>query len=385
MFHKMVLLLIALQISFIGCYASEADTPPEFKQLLSKISSEKNDDNMSLGDMMKLLSNSLSEKRVMPINIQVIDQDNYLLYERDTPLNRQTLHYGAEKTKTIETNCIVKHINGDGVSKIINTLNNVELFKMTKMYKVNKNKYIVVGYEQDMTKRSIHQAVVMLIDGTGKTIWKTIVGIKKSYSEAMAETHSGDYVVVGDDWVTEIKDESRGNYHVMVAKVNNKGNRLWTKHYSPDGRFAKGRNIEKTDDDGFIIIGETSSKAWIFKIDALGKKVWETFLDTPKTADIAYSVSDNHQDGYIIAGRSNGHGLDRGQSWIIKVNYAGKIDFNIPVYIKEPFTIQTASQLSSDEFMITGFYPGAISNSSFFMKIDLDGNKISERVVQLKH
>ena len=320
----------------------------------------------------------------MPINIQAIDQNGYLLYENITSMNRLIQQYRAKKTNTFKANCVVKHINSNGVLKKINTLNNVELFKLTKIYKTNKNKYIVVGYEQDMTKRPIHQAIVMLIDGTGKTIWKTTVGIKKSYSEAMVETHSGDYMIVGHDWVTEIKDESRGNYHVMVAKVNSKGNRLWTKHYSPNGRFAKGRNIEKTNDGGFIIIGETSNKAWIFKINALGKKVWETFFDTPNTADRAYSISDNHQDGYIIAGMSNGHGLDNDQSWIIKVNYSGKIDLKIPFYLKEPFMIQTVNQLSSNEFMVTGFHPGAMSSSSFFLKIDLNGKKISERVVQLK-
>lgn len=385
MSHKLVLLLIALLISFISCYAKQPDIPPELKQFLSQTSSEKNNDNMSLEGAMKLLSKDLPKKKIIPINIQVIDKDNYLLYERNAPLNRQTLHYGTQNAKRIETNCIVKHINSDGVFKNINTISNVELFKITKIYKVEANKYIVVGYEQDLTKRSTHQAAAMLIDGTGKTIWKTIIGIKKSYSEAMVETHSGDYIVVGYDWVTEIEDESRGNYQVMVAKVNSKGSKLWTKHYSPNGRFAKARNIEKTDDGGFVIIGETSNKAWIFKIDALGKKVWETFLDTPRIDDRAYSISDNKQDGYIIAGMSNGHGLGKDKSWIIKVDYSGKINFNISIGIKEPFMIQTVSQLNSDEFMITGFYPDAMSSNSFFMKIDLDGKQISEKIVQLKH
>ena len=375
MSHKIVLLLIALQISFISCYAKQPNIPPELKQFLSQISSEKNDNDMSYEDKVKWFSKILQKKIVMPINIQAINQDNYLLYERK----------GAENTKTVKTYCVVKHIKADGVSKNINTLNNIDLFKIMKMYKVNKDKYIVVGYEQDMTKSSTHQAVAMLIDRTGKTIWKTIVGTSKSYSEAMVETHNGDYMVVGHDWVTEIEDKFRGNYHVMVAKVNANGSKIWTKHYSPNGRFAKARNVEKTNDGGFVIIGETSNKAWIFKIDALGKKVWETFLDTQRTDDRAYSISDNHQDGYIIAGMSNGHGLDKDKSWIIKVNYSGKIEFNISVGIKEPFMIQTVSQLNSNEFMITGFYPGAMSSNSFFMKIDLDGNQISEKIVQLKH
>ncbi len=380
MFYKLVLLLIALQISFISCYANESDTAQELKQLLSKISSENHENNMSLEDAMMLLSKDLSEKRVTPINIQAIDQDSYLLYERDAPLN----HMVSKNANKTETHCIVKHISGDGVSKNINTLNNVDLFQITKIYKVDKNKYVAVGYEQDMTKRSTHQAVAMLIDETGKTLWKTIVGTGKSYSEAVVQTHSGEYVVVGHDFVWENSNKDSGNYHVMVAKVDQQGKRLWTKHYSLDGRFAKGRNIEKTKDDGFIIIGETQDKAWIFKIDALGNKVWETFLDTPRTADRAYSIADNNQDGYIVTGFSNGIYPDNDKPWIIKINYSGKIDLNIPVSLPEPFMIQTVNQINSNEFMLTGFYPGAISNSSFFIKIDSDGKKVSEKIVKLK-
>ncbi len=380
MFYKLVLLLIALQISFISCYANESDTAQELKQLLSKISSENHENNMSLEDAMMLLSKDLSEKRVTPINIQAIDQDSYLLYERDAPLN----HMVSKNANKTETHCIVKHISGDGVSKNISTLNNVDLFQITKIYKVDKNKYVAVGYEQDMTKRSTHQAVAMLIDETGKTLWKTIVGTGKSYSESVVQTHSGEYLVVGHDFVWENSNKDSGNYHVMVAKVDQQGKRLWTKHYSLDGRFAKGRNIEKTKDDGFIIIGETQDKAWIFKIDALGNKVWETFLDTPRTADRAYSIADNHQDGYIVTGFSNGIYPDNDKPWIIKINYSGKIDLNIPVSLPEPFMIQTVNQINSNEFMLTGFYPGAISNSSFFIKIDSDGKKVSEKIVKLK-
>lgn len=380
MFYKIVLLWIALSISFISCYAAEPEIPQELKQLLSKISSEDHKSSMSLEDITQLLAKSLSEKRVMPLNIQAIDQDNYLLYERDAPLNSMA----SKNTNKIETHCTVKHISNDGVSKNVHTLKNIDLFQIIKMYKVNTNKYVAVGYEQDITKRSTHQAVAMLIDETGKTLWKTIVGINKSYTEAMVTTYSGNYIVVGHDFVWNNSNKNHGKYQLMVSKVNQQGEKLWTKHYSPNGEFAKGRNIEKTKDNGFIIIGETQDKAWIFKINAFGKKVWETFLDTPRTTDRAYTIADNHQDGYIVAGYSNGIYPDNHKPWIIKINYSGKIILNIPVPLQKHFTIQTVNQINSNEFMLTGFYSGYNSNSSFFMKINSDGKKISENIVRLK-
>ena len=380
MFYKTVLLLIALQISFISCYAAEPEIPQEVKRLLSKISSKNHENNMSIEDRMQLLSKKLSKKIVMPLNIQAISQDTYLLYERDSPLSLMA----SKNTNKIETHCTVKHISDDGISKNIHTLKNINLFQITKIYKVNNTKYVAVGYERYITKHPVQQAVAMLVDETGKTLWKTIVGTSKSNSEAMVTTYSGDYIVVGNDFVWDNPNKNHGNYQLMVSKVTQQGEKLWTKHYSPNGKFAKGRNIEKTEDDGFIIIGETQDKTWIFKIDAIGKKVWETFLDTPRTAGRAYAIADNHQDGYIIAGYSNGSYPDNRKAWIIKINYSGKIILNIPFSLQKYFTIQTVSQINSNEFMLTGFYLSYNFNSSFFMKIDSNGKKVSEKIIKLK-
>jgi len=358
---RLLSLLVTLNMAYVNCYADNSDA--------------------SMKDMMKLLSKGLSEKKVMPVNIQLFGQDNYLLFERNAPLNRMTSHYGSEETKEIATNCIIKSINSNGLSKKRDILNNVEMFKITKIYKAD-NKYIVVGYEQDMSSHHTHQAAIMSVDKNGKTLWKTIVGTGKSYSEAMVQTSSNGYMIVGHDFIWQSVDKYQGNYHLMVAKVNHKGERVWTKHYSLDGGFAKGRNIEKTNDGGFVIIGETQSKAWIFKIDASGDKVWETFFDTPKTPDRAYAAHNNQQDGYIILGRSNRSGLIGDKSWIMKVNYSGKTEWNRHFEIGTLFDLQTVNQIQPDEFVVTGFFP--FSKSIFFMNIDLDGGIVSKNIVKLE-
>lgn len=211
-----------------------------------------------------------------------------------------------------------------------------------------------MGYEQNISSYSIHQAAIMAVDQNGKTLWKTIVGTGKSYSEAIVLTLDHGYMVVGHDFMWQSADKSRGNYHVMVAKVNQKG-KVWTKHYFLDSGFAKGRNIEKRNDGGFIIVGETHSKAWVFKIDASGNKAWETFFDTPKTLDFAYAVHNNLQNEYIILGSSNGSGFDDNKSWIMKVNYSGKTEWSRYFDIGKPCDLQTVNQIQPDEFTATGF------------------------------
>ena len=359
---KNLVVFIMLCISFISCYAEDRDT--------------------SMKDMMNLLSQGLSVKKVIPINIQFMKKNKYLLFERNAPLNRMVVHYGSEKTKTISTNCVSSIISSNGILQKSEILNNIDMFKITKIYKVNA-KYIIVGYEQNLTGYPIHQAAVMQVDSMGKTLWKTIVGEGKSYSEAMVKTLDSGYMIVGHDFIWQSADKSRGNYQVMVSKVDQNGTRIWTKHYSLDGSFAKGRNIEKTNDGGFIIVGETHSKAWIFKIDKLGNKVWETFFDTLKTLDFAYAVNNNFRNGYIILGKSNGTGFGKDKSWIMKVNYLGKVEWSTYFDIGEPCDLQTVNQTQVNEFSITAFLPW--TQTILFMSIDAKGSIVSKHLVKVKH
>lgn len=359
--------------------AKEPEIPPEVKLLLS----EKKDENISTEEIIRMLSKGLSTKRIMPVNIQSVDQDNYLFFERDAPLNRQTVHYGTENTKKIETQCNAKRISNGKFSQDVVTLKNVDLMQISKLYQIDRDRYIAIGYDQDLTKSATHQAVIMLIDGKGKMLWKTVVGLEKSYPEAMVKVDNKGYAVVGHDFVWDDEKKMHGSFQLMISLVEKDGKKLWTKHYSPDGGFAKGRDIEKTVDGGYIAVGEVSDKAWIIKIDSMGKMVWNTFFETPRSTARAYAISDNHQDGYIVAGMSNVSGLENDKVWIIKVNYSGKIDLIVPVYIEEPFTLQTVSQINSNEFMLTGFYPHGLSNNAFFMKIDSKGKKVSEKIIGL--
>jgi hypothetical protein len=78
--------------------------------------------------------------------------------------------------------------------------------------------------------------------------------------------------------------------------------------------------IEQTSDKGFIIAGESysmngdvtghhdttieSSDYWIVKIDSLGKLQWEKSLGGDSN-EIAYSIKQTPDGGYIVAGSSN--------------------------------------------------------------------------------
>ena len=362
MFYRILYLLFTINLTLTSTYASDIDQSSKSNQLAS-------------------------QKIISPISLQAIEQNSYLLFEQISTPNDMMILYKTNDALKTKRYFLAKQLNGKGILKDTKNINNIDLFNVTKIYQIKKSNYIAVGYEQDFSKRSGHQATILLFDNTGKTKWKTVVGKNKSYAEAMIMTNNNEYVVVGHDWVGESKDKSRGNYHVMAAKVDGKGNRLWTKHFSIDGSYAKGLNIEKTKDEGFVIVGEStdnsrSNKAWIFKIDSNGNKVWEIFYDEPSTPDTAFCISDNNKDGYIVAGMSRVSGLSNDQSWIMKINYSGKKEWDVPLAIKEPFLLQSIKQIGTN-YMISGFYTDILKSSLFFLEVDINGNKQFEKIIEI--
>jgi len=97
------------------------------------------------------------------------------------------------------------------------------------------------------------------------------------------------------------------SYHhdIFVMKTNKHGDSLWHKTYG--GICAEGaRNIIKTSDGGFAIIGEkdcpnnsTDPSAYLLKLDANGDSLWGKYLH--QSYGYGYSIQQTNDDGYIIA------------------------------------------------------------------------------------
>ena len=105
-------------------------------------------------------------------------------------------------------------------------------------------------------------------------MWKLIIG-GTSYEKAgqIIRTNDGNYLVVGST-----SSFGKGNYDVLVVRVNSKGEIMWQKTY---GDFFNdyGDKIIEIEDDLFQIVGSKQickignvsedclDQEWIFKID----------------------------------------------------------------------------------------------------------------------
>jgi len=114
-------------------------------------------------------------------------------------------------------------------------------------------------------------------DNNGKILWKRIIG-GTSYDKAsqVVRTKDGSYMVVGST-----SSFGKGNYDVLVVKVNTKGEILWQKTY---GEFLNdyGLKITAVENNLYQIIAtkqicstfnvsnDCYDQEWLFKIDESG-------------------------------------------------------------------------------------------------------------------
>jgi len=106
----------------------------------------------------------------------------------------------------------------------------------------------------------------------------------------------------------------------------------WNKVYGgPDGEYAFSFN--KTLDDGYIIVGDTSSYGagssdmWLFKIDRMGNEMWSKTIGGTE-ADRAQYIQITFDDGYIITGSTYSYGEGLADIWLVKTDELGNEEWS---------------------------------------------------------
>jgi len=102
---------------------------------------------------------------------------------------------------------------------------------------------------------------------------------------------------------------------------------LWTKTY---GGISEewGHFVQQTSDFGYIIAGGTesfgvgSTDIYLIKTDYFGDTLW-TKTYGGVNVDIAYSVQQTNDGGYVIVGQTSSYGAGGSDVWLIKTNASG--------------------------------------------------------------
>ena len=156
------------------------------------------------------------------------------------------------------------------------------------------------------------------------TLWTKTFGENygNDRGRSVQQTTDNGYILTG--YTTSF---GAGEEDVWLIKTDSSGNTLWTKTFG--GSFEDiGTEVQQTIDGGYIIVGYTSSfgaggyDVWLIKTDSFGDTLWTKILGGSHW-DWGYSVKETMDGGYIITGWTDSFGSGWTNVWLIKTDSSG--------------------------------------------------------------
>ncbi|MFH2111222.1 MAG: CARDB domain-containing protein [Candidatus Bathyarchaeota archaeon] len=220
---------------------------------------------------------------------------------------------------------------------------------------------------------------VMRTDGQGELLWEKILGgAKDDVAYSITSLAGGDYLLAGST-----ASYGSGSSDVWVLKINDEGEVLWNITLGGPKNDI-GREIITTADDGFIIVGDTSSygagwsDVWLIKMNADGSVSWnQTYGGSAN--DSGRSVKET-SEGYVIAGNSDSFGSNLVEGYIVKADAEGNLVWEKTFGGSSDDYAESVELLADEGYLVTGYTTSTGTGESdvWLFSLSGDGDLVDE-------
>ena len=297
-----------------------------------------------------------------------------------------------------KSNISVTKLNSNGNILWQKDLEHIENTGSYSIQSTSDGEYILAGYISNKKGDSYDEnGLIIKLNNSGDIQWQKILGGSSTDEFKSIETTSdGGYIVAGSSNSNDGDvNENNGSTDVWIVKLNSVGNILWQKSLGGiyNDRIGK---IINSKDGGYVIAGSTITNrgtfpeenlnfdAWVVKLNSLGVVEWgKTFGGSG--ADVAYSLKQTLDEGFIIAGMNNSSDGDiignngAQDSWIIKLNNIGELQWQKSLGT-EVFEMVTSIDLTKDGGYILS---GKTSNTEMEISDGASNNGLNAFVIKL--
>ena len=236
--------------------------------------------------------------------------------------------------------------------------------------------YIVVGSTMSMVTYD-NNFYVVKTNSLGDTLWTNTYG-GNDYEDAgsIDMTSDGGYIIAGFTF-----SYTTGYYYAYVVKTDSLGDTLWTRTYG-EGVVNIAYSVQQTTDNGYIIAGtsgpdEDIREAYLVKTDSLGDTLWTRTYGVGITVNDAMSVQQTSDGGYIIAGNAN-IGIGNCDMYIVKTDSLGDTLWTRTYGGSELECAWSVDQTTDGGYIVAGFTTsyGAGENDFYVLKLDAYGDTL---------
>ena len=230
--------------------------------------------------------------------------------------------------------------------------------------------YILAGYTVGSS-----DFWLMKTDSNGIEQWsKTFGGTDEDYARAVQQTNDGSYILIGCT-----SSYGAGSSDFWLVKIDSSGIEQWNKTFGgTDGDWAS--SVQQTTDDGYILAGSTKSynangvDFWLVKTDSNGNEQWnKTFGGT--RWEYADSVQQTTDGGYILTGCTGSYGAGSNDFWLVKTDSNGIEQWNKTFGGTNDDSAYSVQQTTDGGYILAGFTEsyGDSCDNSWLVKTDSNG------------
>ncbi|MFA4872068.1 MAG: hypothetical protein WC610_03375 [Patescibacteria group bacterium] len=245
--------------------------------------------------------------------------------------------------------------------------------------------YIVAGWTWSFGGAGSHNdaydAYLIKTDTNGNLLWqKTLGGINGDIASSVQQTSDNGYIVAGATY-----SFGAGNSDAYLIKTDSKGNLLWQKTFGGTGEDWAS-SVQQTSDGGYIVAGLTQSfgagseDVYLIKTDANGNLLWQKTLGGTN-GDMASSVQQTPDNGYIIAGWTTSFGAGSYDAYLIKTDANGNLLWEKTFGGTDWDWANSVQQTSDHGYIVAGSTSsfGAGYGDVYLIKTDSNGNLLWEK------
>lgn len=236
--------------------------------------------------------------------------------------------------------------------------------------------YIIAGYTRSFGLMSGRNVWLIKTDALGNEQWNNAFGgdnDEEAYS--VRPTSDGGYILTG-----YTKSFGLGGNDVLLIKTDSSGNSQWIRTFG-GAQDDEGYSLTLDHDGGYVIAGATSSfgagsrDVFLIKTDEAGNLVWSRTLGG-MSSDGARSVQKTSDGGFIITGWTFSYGPGYvGNAWLVKTDSAGYQQWNQAFGGSDVDRGYSVQETTDGGYVITGYTAsyGAGLDDLWLIKTDSSG------------